>query len=615
MPLIRRRPSALCGLGLLLSSPALPVLAADAAAASLPSVVVTATRTPRPVGEVIADMRVIDAETIERAGALSFTELLQIHGGVEISANGGPGQSSGLFLRGSNANHVLLLVDGVRINSASLGTNAFESLPLAQIERIEILRGPGSSLYGADAIGGVIQVFTKQSERTQASLGVGRWRGREVSAGLGRRFGATRLSLQAGMQETDSFSATQPGNFSFNPDHDGYRNANLGLNLEHERAEGHTLALRGMLSRGTTHFDSGAASDDLSRQRLSSLALESRDRLAPGWRSLLRLARGADHTRGEGSFPSVFDTDQDQATWQNDVQALGGELVAGIDARREKVAASTLFTRTTRRHWALFGGYSARLGDQLIEASLRHDDDSQFGGHGSGKLGWGWQLAPAWRVSAGAGTAFKAPSFNDLYFPFTDFGGGFTFAGNPDLKPERSRSAELAARYDGSATRAGLVLFENRIRDLIAADPTFATVINVNQARIRGLTLDGAWHEGPWRLRGELTHQQAEDAETGKRLARRAREFGSAGIDYAPGPWRAGVELAASGERFDSLANTEASRLGGYTLVHLSAGWSLTPEWTLSARLNNAGDKHYELAQGYNTPRRNLFVSLAYSAL
>lgn len=608
MPFVRRRPSALRGLGLLLSP--LPLLAAEPP--SLPPVVVTATRTPQPATAVLADMRVIDAETIARAGALTFAELLQVHGGVEISTTGGPGQVSGLFLRGTNTNHVLLLVDGVRVNSTTAGTNAFEHLPLAQIERIEILRGPASSLYGADAIGGVIQVFTKQGPRTQASLGVGRWGTREASLGLGRHLGATRLSLQAGVQRSDAFSATNEAAspFSFNPDDDGYRNANLGFSVEHDRAEGHTLALRALASRGTTHFDSGPDSDDVNRQRLASLAVESRDRLSPTWRSLLRLARGADHIRTAGSFPGHFETDQDQATWQNDLAALGGEVVAGLEARREKVDSSTAYTRTSRRHWALFGGYSASIGAQLIEASLRHDDDSQFGGHGSGKLGWGWRFTPQWRVSASAGTAFKAPSFNDLYFPES-----FGFSGNPDLKPERSRNVELAARYDGAAARGGLVLFQNRIRDLIAVDPTFSTVINVNRARIRGLTLDGAWHAGPWRLRGELTHQQAEDADTGARLVRRAEEFGSASIDYAQGPWRAGVELAASGERFGTLANSEASRMGGYALVHLSAGWSITPEWTLSARLNNAGDKHYEIAQGYNTPRRNLFVSLAYSSL
>ncbi|MBX3603814.1 MAG: TonB-dependent receptor [Piscinibacter sp.] len=589
-----------------------PLTLSAAEPPSLPPVVVTATRTPQPVDAVLSDVRVIDADTIARAGTQTFVELLQAHGGVEISTTGGPGQVSGLFLRGANTNHVLLLVDGVRVNSATVGTNAFENLPLAQIERIEILRGPASSLYGADAIGGVIQVFTKQGPRTQASVGAGRWGTREASVGLGRSLGATRLSLQAGVTRSDAFSATNAAAspFSFNPDDDGYRNTNLGLSVEHDRAEGHTLALRLLASRGTTHFDSGPDSDDVNRQRLGSLALESRDRLAPGWRSLLRLARGSDHIRTEGAFPGRFDTDQDQATWQNDIAAFGGELVAGVEARREQVDSSTAYTRTSRRQWGLFGGYSATFGAQLVEASLRHDDDSQFGGHGSGKLAWGWRLAPQWRVSASAATAFKAPSFNDLYFPES-----FGFSGNPDLKPERARSVEVAARYDGSATRAGLVVFQNRIRDLIAVDPTFTTVINVNRARISGVTLDGSWQAGPWRLRGEWTNQQAEDADTGLRLVRRAQDFGSASLGYTGGAWRLGAELVASGDRYGTAANSATSRMGGYTLLHLTAGWRLTPEWTLSARLNNAGDKAYEISQGYNTPRRNLFVSLAYAGL
>ncbi len=612
MSAFRRRPSALRGLGLLVSS-TLPFATHAAEPQSLQPVVVTATRVPQPIDTVLADLRVIDADTIASAGAMTLTELLQARGGVEISANGGPGQVSGLFLRGSNASHVVLLVDGVRINSATAGTNAFENIPLAQIERIEILRGVGSSLYGADAIGGVIQVFTKKAdaERTEASVAAGRWGLREASAGLARRFGATRLSLQAGWRESNAFSATnEKSTFSFDPDDDGYQNANLGLTLDHDWAEGHTVTLRGLTSRGRTEFDAGAGTADVNRQRLSSLALESRDRIDANWRSLLRLARGADHIRTDGAFPGYFDTDQDQATWQNDVAALGGQWVAGLEGRREKVRSDTAFSKTRRRFLSAFGGYSARFGDHLVEASARHDDDSQFGGHATGKLGYGFKLTPQWRASASFGTAFKAPSFNDLYYPLS-----FGFSGNPDLKPERARSAELALRHDGGALQGGLVLFQSRVRDLIAVDPTFTTVDNINTARIRGATLDAAWREGIWTARGEITRQDAEDADTGTRLVRRARVSGSASVGVALGDWRAGVEWVGSGARYGAASNVETSRMGGYGLVNLTSAWSVTPRWTLAARLNNAADKRYELVQGYNTPARNLFVSLAYSDL
>ena len=223
--------------------------------------VVTATRAPQPIDTVLADLRVIDADAIANAGPMTLTELLQIRGGVEISANGGPGQVSGVFLRGSNAGHVVLLVDGVRINSATAGTNAFENIPLAQIERIEILRGVGSSLYGADAIGGVIQVFTKNADapRSEASLGIGQWdaRGQPRPGAQGRR---DALVAAGGLAREPRLLGHQPGGqLLHDPDADGWRNLNLGLNLEHELADGHSLALRSMASRGRTQFDAGRA--------------------------------------------------------------------------------------------------------------------------------------------------------------------------------------------------------------------------------------------------------------------------------------------------------------------------------------------------------------------
>lgn len=357
----RVRTAALCGFVL-----CCPVFAQPSAA----PVVVTAARTPQPLAEVLADMRVIDRETIARAGPLSLAELLQLHGGAEISTNGGPGQVSGVFLRGSNANHVLLLVDGVRVNSATTGTNAFEHIALDQIERIEVLRAPASGLYGADAVGGVIQVFTRQgADGFSARLGAGSWRTRQASARFGASAGATQWSVQGGYRDSQAFSASNPSHaFSFNPDTDPYRQAHGGFNLSHAFSAEHALALRLMRSEGTTHFDSGPGADDLSRQRLSALALESRNRLAPGWNSLLRVARGSDELAIEGSYPSRFRTDQDQLSWQNDIDAAGGRIVAGAEWRQESVSGSTAYTRSERSVRSLFGGYSASAGAHGLQA-------------------------------------------------------------------------------------------------------------------------------------------------------------------------------------------------------------------------------------------------------
>lgn len=572
-------------------------------------VVVTATRIPQPVSSLLSDVRIIDSTDIANAGTQSLIELLQAQGGVEIATTGGPGQVSGVFMRGTNANHVVVLIDGVRVNSATSGTTAFENIPLNQIERIEIVRGPASSLYGADAIGGVIQIFTRQGgNRTSLSAGLGTWSTQRYSAGFAREFGATQLSIQAGYEDTQAFSATNARSaFSFNPDSDPYRNKNLGVNLGHTWAPGQELALRALVSEGAAHFDSGPGSDDVNRQKLATYALESRNKLLANWSSTLRLARGTDDIQTLGSFPGAFRTDQNQMTWQNDVAIGAGQFALGLEYRRENVDSSTDYSVTRRTIRSVFAGYSGVFGANLLQASARRDDNSQFGARNTGNLAYGYRITPDWRVSAAAGTAFKAPSFNDLYFvsPY--------FSGNPGLKPERATSRELAANYDNGAQRAGLTLYRNQVRDLIAVDPTFSTVINVNEAKIRGGTLHIGADVADYRLKAEVTREEAIDAATGKLLPRRAKTFGSLSMARNSGPLRFGAEIVASSERYDTVSNSPASRLAGYALLNLRASYAFSSAYAVSVRWNNVLDKDYEQVRGYNTPGSNVFVSLEFT--
>ena len=582
---------------------------AHAQTPQLEPVVVTATRVAQPVGSLVSDVRIIDRDVIAASGNQTLLEVLRANGGVEIAATGGPGQPGAVFIRGSNANHVIVLVDGVRINSATAGTNAFENLPLDQIERIEIVRGPASGLYGADAIGGVIQVFTKAAtNRVTASAGAGTWETTRAAASFGRVFGPTRLALSGGYSDARAFSATNARNaFSFDPDDDPYRNRNAGGSVAHAWAPGHELTVRGTYSEGTTHFDAGPGTDDVNRQKLSTLAVESRDVLATGWTSLLRVARGSDDLTTSGSFPSSFRTHQDQATWQHDVAMAGGTLTAGLEWRREDVASTTDHSAHERSIRSVFAGWSGALGPHLLQAAVRHDDNSQFGGRTTGNAGYGYRLGAGWRIAASAGTAFKAPSFNDLYFvsPF--------FSGNPDLAPERSKSFEAALRYDANGRRFALTAFENRIRDLIAVDSTFTTVVNVDEARIRGATVTAGIDLFGQRIDLDLTRQDPKDVATGHQLVRRAKTFGALRIAGDAGPWRWTGEVVGSDARFDSASNTPSSRLAGYALLNLRLAYALTPKTTLAVRWDNVLDKSYELVGGYNTPRSNVFASIAYA--
>jgi vitamin B12 transporter len=607
------------GAGLLLSACAAAAQPVPTAApASEGPIVVTASRVAQPLADVLADLRVIDRETIERSGVASLPELLRRHAGAEIATTGGPGQVSAVFLRGANANHVVLLVDGVRVNSATTGTNAFEHLPPDMIERIEVLRAPASALYGADAIGGVIQVFTRRaasdadgvSARARATLGSDVTR--QGSASLAGRTGATDWSLRAGAQATRGFSATDASAspFVYNPDDDGYRNADVAGGVGHEWAPGHRLSLSGTWTSSRTDFDGGPDSDDVNRQRLSTFALDSRDVLSDGWTSVLRLARGTDDLEIDGAFPGRFRTDQDQASWQNELDGEGWRGVAGVEWRRERVEASTAYTVDERRVGSVFASGSLDVdapGTVALQASVRHDDDSQFGGRTTGSVAAGWRFAPGWRATAAASTAFKAPSFNDLYFPLS-----FGFSGNPDLRPETSRGGEIALRRESGPWRAGLVAWRNRVRDLIAVDPSFSTVVNVDRAILEGATVDAGWARGPWSIAAEATFQDPRNEDTGNVLVRRAKRFASASLGYAPGPWEAGIEWQASGPRFDSASNTQASRMAGYGLVHLRARWALDAAWSLDARIDNALDKDYTLVQGYQAAGRQFFVGLAW---
>ena len=575
--------------------------------APLDPVVVTATRTPQPISNLLSDVRVIDEAMIDDSGAENFTELLQIYGGAEISAAGGRGQQSSVFLRGTNSNHVVLLVDGVRVNSATTGTNAFENIPVSQIERIEILRGPASSLYGADAVGGVIQIFTKQEEgapHLSILAGAGTYNTQLTEATIGGKAGNTRFSVHAGYEETKGFSATNQaaGSFYFNPDKDGYRNQNASLNITQHLLEGHDVALGAWQSEGVTHFDAGLGSDNVTHHRLSNVYLQSRDRLTTGWQSRVTAARGTDDLVFSNGFNALYRTDQNQFSWQNDINAPGGKVIAALEYRRENVESDTAFTQTSRITRSAFAAYIGGFDRHLLQTSIRRDDISQFEAHNTGSLAYGYRITPLIRATASIASAFKVPTFNDLYDPFI---------GNVNVKPERALNREVGLQYNADGKRAGLIVFVNRIHDFITTDSNFIP-INV-EARIRGATLSYSGYVGDYRITADVTHQKPEEAATGNLLPRRARNFASSSIIKNWEKWEFGSEVVVSGERFDKVSNASSTRLGGYGLVNLLARYEVTKEVTARIRWNNVFDKQYELSQGYNTPGSNVFVSLEYA--
>jgi vitamin B12 transporter len=603
-----------------------PALAAVAVHAGerLDPIVVTATRVPQTVDETLSSVTVIEREEIERLQPQQFTDLLRGRAGIGVAENGSFGKLTSVFMRGSNSGHTLLLVDGVRMGSATTGSASWQYLPPSEIERIEIVRGPRTSIYGSDAIGGVIQVFTRQGlegpPRVNAFVGGGSFSTREFGAGVAGGTRDTRYSLSASRFDTDGIDVlTGVGD----DDRDGYDNTSLSGTLSHRLSNGAELFGNLLYSRGTTEFDAdeydpatfavvgpyAPADNDYVH---AALRAGIRGFVAPGWQSQLAVAQSRDELDSfEGGTladrVAYFDTRRDLIDWQNTIRVHADwSWIAGVDAYQDHVDASTAFAEDSRYNVGVYSVLQGALGHHDLEASLRFDDNEQFGSKTTGQLGWGRRLSDTWRVRASAGTAFNAPSFNDLYFP--EFS-------NPDLDPEESRSVEVGARYASGAWFLDAALFQTEIDDLIAFDMATFSPQNVNEARIRGLEVEVGYQAGNWSSRTSLTALEAEDRATGNELPRRSPFSARVDVDRALGAWSLGGSLLGQARSFNDTAN--ADRLSGFATVDLRAAYAIDPQWTLEASVRNLLDRDYATVRDftgadYNQPGRSAFVTVRY---
>lgn len=599
---------------------AFPATAADTESEE---VVVTATRQPTRASELISDVSVITGEQIEAAGQTSLPALLAQQPGIEYASNGSAGSNSGLYIRGTNTEHTLVLIDGMRINSATLGTTSLSRIPLSQIDRIEILRGPASALYGSEAIGGVIQIFTKQGNgpaRGTFEAAYGTYGTTKLSAGFSGQEEGLRYSIQASLDDTDGFSNVKnPKSSAFNADKDGFGNGSVSGNLAYHFSKNNEIGLNTFASNGTNQYDGGytaatAAKDYENEIKVSSYSLYARNQILPAWKSTVRFGRGTDDAKylTNGTLSSSARTTQDQFSWQNDITlALGKALIAG-EWLNQKVTSSSSYSASERTIKSLLTGWNAAADSHRWQVNLRRDDITQTGGKTTGSFGYGYQINNALRANVSYGTAFKAPSMNDLYFPNTAFVG----RGNPDLKPESARNREASLHYETARHDASVTYFDNRIQDLIQWSETpagsyFYVPQNVASAQITGWTMAYKGSYGPLMVRASVDLQDPRDKSTGKLLARRSREHATLGAEYTAGKWTLGGELVSSGKRYSDTANTE--RMGGYTLTNLNATYRIDRDLSLFARVNNLFDKEYELVNDYGVAGVNALVGIRYN--
>ena len=585
-------------------------------------VFVTATRTPIPKKNVIADVTIITSEEIESAGSSSLVDLLQRQPGVEISNAGGAGQLSTIFLRGNSSNHVVILVDGLRINAVTSSLTALSNISLSQIDKIEILRGSASSLYGPDAIGGVIQVFTKQGVNgfsPYIAIGLGKYNTKSIQAGVRAGNQDTSYSLNISGFDTSGFSAYKTTNPLLN-DKDGFTNTSASGSLSHKFNEKNQISFQFFNSNGLNHYDNHNAPDfnypttyqklDFRSQMIQkSFAVTFKNNLTENWSSNLKIGRGTDkniqaqiYNLNDYTYYAAHDkniTTQDQLSWQNDFKLPLGNLTLLYDQLDQKITADTIYDKTDRNNKGYMIGYTLNQNNHDLQINFRLDNNSAYKQNQTGNIGYAYHFNDNWRITSSISKAFKEPSFDVLYYPADNFGN----RPNPNLKPEKSFSKELSLKYQDGFESFSMTLYKNDIKQLISnvcegdcidfSNPYTYTPYNVGSAEINSAIFSVKKFIGHFEIVGNYAFQSAENTETNKDLNLRASHYGNLGLNYFVGDWKLGVESSGSGLRYQDADNKIP--LPGYAIMNLVADYKLNKDIKVNFRINNLLNKDYEL--------------------
>lgn len=559
-------------------------------------IIVTATRTAQTADESLAAVTVITRQDIETSHSNTLMELLQNRTtGLDISRNGGPGSTTSLFLRGGESDHVLVLIDGVRVSSVTDGSFNWASLPPSQIERIEIVRGPNSTLYGSEAIGGVIQIFTRKGEGLHADLGGGSYGATRANIGSGGALGKAHVHINLNHEQAEGFSATVPESGRYEADNDGYRRDSITAGVSLPLNEAAQLSFNLLHSRGRGDYDDAGYADAHADSENSSAEIHLDWQTTQIWSQKLQLGSSQDTYESHDSWPAKIKTRRYSANWQHDLALDERSLLSlGVDAQQDNGEIVGSFDESISNHAAyLQYQWSGERYDLLLGG--RSDHHSEYEQHSTGRITIGARFG-AGRLYASYATAFKAPTFNELYYPFY---------GNPDIEPEESASREIGLRLGGLQLSA----YDTRITNLIQSDPLTWQAVNTGRARLQGIELELRGRLGEWHFDSGITVQKAEDEKSGDALLRRAEKKLRLAA-HGPVSPRAnlGIELNYSGPRMD-YGDVE---LGSYSVLNLTGDYRLDKQWTLAGRIENLLDETYQLADGYNTPGASAYLTLSY---
>lgn len=578
-----------------------PAFASD----TLDGITVTANR--MPTENALAPTTVITRADIEKLQIQDLASLLSRFPAIDMTQNGGLGKASGVSIRGTNSDHVLILVDGVKWYSATSGSSALQDFPVSQIDRIEVVRGPRAGLYGSEAIGGVIQIFTKSGSVNKPtpyfSVSAGTKNTLRSSAGVSGGNDTTKYNLGYSYDTTNGINAQKDKN----PDHDGYRNQSVSLKVNQQWMESWSTDLNLLRANARNHYDGYSVNKNYVTDSVQQiLGLNNNISVNETWSMSFDLSESRDRSQNyaDDKITTNYNTRHRYAGWINHLQLNDQHRVnIGLEYENDKIDSSDTYVEDSRDNKAIFVSWEAEVDKNSWLLSARHDDNESFGHETTGTADYGYQLSDDLRLTANAGTGFKTPTFNDLYYPLDGSG----YEGNPDLKPEKSTSYGFGVEGTPSWGRWAVNTYKNKIRNLIVWDKSPS---NVDVAKIKGIEFEVTTTLANWQVSADASFLQPEDDKTGNVLPRRAKRLANLHLDRNWGDWSTGASWKLRGNSYDDADNDE--RQGGYGLLDLRVAYKVDPDWTVRLTGQNMLNKDYETVEDYYSLGRTVMLSLSY---
>ncbi|AKA38611.1 TonB-dependent vitamin B12 receptor BtuB [Yersinia ruckeri] len=588
--------------------------------------VVTANRFKQPISTVLASTDVVTRDDIERWQAKSINDVLRRLPGVDIAQNGGPGQLSSVLIRGTESRHVLILIDGVRLNQAGIsGSSDLSQIPVSLVQRMEYIRGPRSAVYGSDAIGGVINIITeRETLGSTLTAGMGSNGYQNYGGSTQQKLGEnTTITVAGNYNYSKGYDIVADGNTGTakQPDRDGYMGKMLWVGLNHKFNEEFTGFARAYGFDNRSDYDGyySVGSPLIDTRQLSSRTYDTGLQFNGG-NYVAKLTGSYSHTKDYNYNPdlgrhdksaTLDDISQYNLQWAN-TYALGlGNIGGGVDWQKQTTEPGTNYLSEgyEQRNTGIYGTVQQFVGPVTLEGAIRGDDNSQFGWHTTWQSSAGWEFIDGYSLIGSYGTAFKAPNLGQLY------AAGF---GNPDLKPEESKQWEGAITGVTGLLDWRLSAYRNDIDQLINTRGVYpnSRYYNVGKATIKGVEWTGSFDTGALSHQVTLEYLDPRNAETNEVLTRRAKQQVKYQLDWQVADLDWSITYQYLGQRYDKDYSTypeETVELGGVSLWDLAVSYPVTSHLTVRGRIANLFDKDYETVYGYQTPGREYYFTGSYN--